>query len=239
MSPRWIPVLQQLLARLSGVSMLLLCLAVTGCDQARSLYSSTFGSSEQEANTLPSEPPLPNYPEPETMKGLSREEVLEILGEPTGRFESGLSGRWFYTGYVVEFSHEGLVTLARRKKVIRRPVGVGVAKVLNYSKNGTEVDLRTLMPPGMVTVVMFHAEWCSACQALGPKIEEMVLEDPDVVLRKVDIVHFGTPVTQQHKIKAVPNFRVFNRNGILVGRETSNIQDVQDHIQNAKNRDSN
>ena len=50
----------------------------------------------------------------------------------------------------------------------------------------------------------------------------------------VDIVNWKTPVTAQYKVKSVPNMRVYDRNGKLVGSPTSDFRKVVKYVQKAK-----
>jgi thioredoxin-like negative regulator of GroEL len=45
----------------------------------------------------------------------------------------------------------------------------------------------------------------------------MASSDPQVALRKIDIVNWRTPVAQQFNIHSIPQVNVYNRGGGLVG----------------------
>jgi len=83
--------------------------------------------------------------------------------------------------------------------------------------HGTQVDINQHLALGNVTVVEFYADWCGPCRMISPSLEQMVQTDPEVALRKIDIVRWGTPVTHQFNISAVPQVNVYNRGGSLVG----------------------
>jgi thioredoxin 1 len=68
-----------------------------------------------------------------------------------------------------------------------------------------------------VTVVEFYADWCGPCRRLSPSLEQMAQIDPEVALRKIDIVRWGTPVARQFNIHSVPQVNVYDRGGRLVG----------------------
>jgi thioredoxin 1 len=40
-----------------------------------------------------------------------------------------------------------------------------------------------------VTVVDFYADWCGPCKQLSPSLEQMARTDPEIALRKIDIVN--------------------------------------------------
>ncbi len=83
--------------------------------------------------------------------------------------------------------------------------------------HGDQVDINQHLALGNVTVVEFYADWCGPCRLLSPSLEQMVSSDPEVALRKIDIVRWGTPVSQQFNIHSVPQVNVYDRGGRLVG----------------------
>ncbi len=109
-----------------------------------------------------------------------------------------------------------------------------IADMAVVSKGGADVDLALLLEPGKVNIVDFYAEWCGPCKAIAPKLEELAKSDPDVVLRKIDIVNWGTPVCVKYGIQSVPNIRVFDRKGKQVGGSTSSIEEVRKLVEQAK-----
>lgn len=82
------------------------------------------------------------------------------------------------------------------------------------------VELTAHLPAGKVTVVDFYAEWCGPCRQLAPWLENFVAGDPDVVLRKVDIVGWQSPVARQYQIRGVPHLQIYDRHGRKVGEMT-------------------
>ncbi len=83
--------------------------------------------------------------------------------------------------------------------------------------HGAQVDINQHLALGNVTVVEFYADWCGPCRLLSPSLEQMASSDPEVALRKIDIVRWGTPVSQQFNIHSVPQVNVYDRGGRLVG----------------------
>ena len=83
--------------------------------------------------------------------------------------------------------------------------------------HGQQVDINQCLASGNVTVVEFYADWCGPCRLLSPSLEQMAQTGPEVVLRKIDIVRWGTQVTQQFHVHSVPQVNVYNRGGGLVG----------------------
>ena len=109
-----------------------------------------------------------------------------------------------------------------------------IEKIRIISNGGQQVDLPSLLAEGKVTIVDFCAEWCGPCRQLGPRLEQLTQNEPDVVLLKIDIENWSTPVVQQFGIRSVPNVRVFDRTGKQRGDATSDFSDVLQQVNQAK-----
>ncbi len=103
-----------------------------------------------------------------------------------------------------------------------------------YKEGGSSIDLNQVIVPGKVTIVDFYADWCGPCRRISPYLEKLATSEKEVFLRKIDIVNWNTPVVRQYNIRSVPNIRVFNRRGEMVGKPTSSYQEVLNHVNNAK-----
>ena len=86
--------------------------------------------------------------------------------------------------------------------------------------HGETVDIQRHCAAGKITIVEFYADWCGPCRILGPKVEERVNRDPDLVLRKINIVDWHSPVCEQNGIRAIPFVQVYDRSGNKVGDMT-------------------
>jgi thiol-disulfide isomerase/thioredoxin len=107
-------------------------------------------------------------------------------------------------------------------------------RVKIISNGGEEVDVSSLLTLGKVTIVDFYAEWCGPCRRIGPQLEQIAKTDPDVVLLKIDIVNWNTPVTRQFGIESVPHVRVFGRTGAQYGEPTPDVKLVMSRVKQAK-----
>ena len=83
--------------------------------------------------------------------------------------------------------------------------------------HGAQVDVKQHLAIGNVTIVEFYADWCGPCKQLYPTIEELAKSDPEVAVRKIDIVDWGSAVSKQYHIDSVPHVEVYDRKGKLVG----------------------
>lgn len=106
--------------------------------------------------------------------------------------------------------------------------------VINIREKGKTIDMGSILVPGKITLVDFYADWCGPCKRLDPALIGFARADDDVVLRKIDIVKWGTPVTQQYNISSIPHVRVYDRQGKMVGSPTSNQKKIGQYIRQAK-----
>ena len=73
-----------------------------------------------------------------------------------------------------------------------------------------------------VVVVDFGANWCGPCKSLVPILDEVVEEDPNKKIVKVDIDE-QEELAAQYKIMSVPTLLVF-KNGEIVDKSIGLIQ---------------
>lgn len=101
--------------------------------------------------------------------------------------------------------------------------------------HGAEVDIAKHLSAGNVTIVDFYADWCGPCRLITPVLEEMVRTDPEIALRKIDIVNWTTPVARQHGVQSIPRVSVYGRTGKLVGTVNgANPEKVRQYVAQAK-----
>ena len=97
------------------------------------------------------------------------------------------------------------------------------------------MDITKHLALGNVTVVDFYADWCGPCRELSPSLEQMVRTDPEIALRKIDIVNWKTAVVKQYNVRSIPQVNVYNRGGRLVGTVVgADIQEVKRYVAQAK-----
>src|SRR5437016_5182041 len=101
--------------------------------------------------------------------------------------------------------------------------------------HGASVDITKHLARGNITVVDFYADWCGPCKQLSPSLEQMARTDPEIVLRKIDIVNWKTAVVKQYNIHSVPQVNVYNRGGRLVGTVVgADVDKVRSYVAQAK-----
>jgi len=161
-----------------------------------------------------------------TIKGKEYKDVAVSRVEPDGvvlKTKSGISKVYFvelpkevqerfhYNPAVASaYSAQQAVNQATR-------TSAGRGQPSEVISHGEQVDIKQCLALGNVTVVEFYADWCGPCRRLSPSLEQMAQTDPEVALRKIDIVRPGTAVVQQFNIRSVPQVNVYNRAGGLVG----------------------
>jgi len=115
------------------------------------------------------------------------------------------------------------------------PVIAGRGQQAEVISHGAQVDIAQHLALGNVTVVDFYADWCGPCKQLSPSLEQMAQADPDIALRKIDIVNWNTAVVKQYNIHSIPQVNVYNRGGLLVGTVVGvDAEEVKRYVAQAK-----
>jgi thiol-disulfide isomerase/thioredoxin len=114
-------------------------------------------------------------------------------------------------------------------------VVAGRGQQVKVISHGASVDITKHLALGNVTVVDFYADWCGPCRHISPSLEQMARTDPEIALRKIDIVNWKTAVVKQYNIRSIPQVNIYNRGGRLVGTVVgAGIQEVKRYVAQAK-----
>jgi len=97
------------------------------------------------------------------------------------------------------------------------PYATPSAPKVEIISRGEPVDIQKHCVPGGITIVDFYADWCGPCRQAGPIIEERVNQDPNLFLRKINIVSWTSPVSKQYGVRSIPFIQVYDSRGIEVG----------------------
>lgn len=198
--------------------------------------------------------PQGNQVDPASLIGLDFNQVTAALGKATGQMGNSQMMIWYYPNYEVRFANGKVIqarpraartsapsplslpSTAPARPVAPRPIASSskVKAVETIRGKGARIDIKEHMPRGKVTIIDFFADWCGPCKAISPHLESLANSDPDVVLRKIDIVTWDTPVVKQYRISSVPNMRVYDANGRQVGKATSSLSEVKAYVAKAK-----
>ena len=111
----------------------------------------------------------------------------------------------------------------------------GRGEAVAVISHGAQVDIHQHLALGNVTVVDFYADWCGPCRQLSPNLEQMARSDPEIALRKIDIVNWKMPVARQYSVHSIPQVNVYNRGGSLVGTiNGADIEQIKRYVAQAK-----
>jgi thiol-disulfide isomerase/thioredoxin len=111
----------------------------------------------------------------------------------------------------------------------------GRGQQVEVISHGAPVDITKHLALGNVTVVDFYADWCGPCKQLSPSLEQMAQTDPEIALRKIDIVNWKTAVARQYHVGPIPQVNIYNRTGRLIGTVVgADAEEVKRYVAQAK-----
>jgi copper chaperone CopZ len=95
--------------------------------------------------------------------------------------------------------------------------------------HGEPYDLKKGLAPGKITIVDFYAEWCGSCRVLGPRLERLLLGNPRLALRKIELPTWESEsarqATREFGLAGLPYVRVYGPDGKLLGAVAGNQSD--------------
>ncbi len=107
-------------------------------------------------------------------------------------------------------------------------------------KGGAKINITDLLARNKITIFDFYADWCGPCRAFSPKVERLIENNPNLALRKVDIVTWKSELSRQiareYQMSGLPFILVFNDSGKLLGRVEGNyIEKIEQIIKENTN----
>jgi thiol-disulfide isomerase/thioredoxin len=101
--------------------------------------------------------------------------------------------------------------------------------------HGQQIDISKHLALGNVTIVDFYADWCGPCKVVDPTIKQLAQSDPEIAVRKIDIVDWSSAVAKQYNVHTLPRVEVYGRKGQLVGTARGADPDqVRQYVAQAK-----
>lgn len=82
--------------------------------------------------------------------------------------------------------------------------------------NGTQENLEGIIAEGKPTIVDFWAPWCGPCKTLGPILDKLAEERPDVNVVKVNVDE-NSDLSIKYGIRSVPAVFIF-KEGTQIGK---------------------
>jgi thiol-disulfide isomerase/thioredoxin len=156
-----------------------------------------------------------------TKSGISKVYFVELPNNVQERFQYNAAIASAYSAQ--QMVNQATVPASRRGEAI------------TVISHGAQVDVNQHLVLGNVTVIDFYADWCGPCRRFSPSLEQMVRNDPEIALRKIDIVNWKTAVVQQFNIHSIPQVNVYDRSGRLVGTVLGgDLQKVKSFVAQAK-----
>lgn len=123
-------------------------------------------------------------------------------------------------------------SLGSRERVVLAAIALVLAAVLLGLRGGLHPqapldklarqspDLQLALSNGKPTLVEFYADWCEACRAMAPAMEQLEQRQHghlDVVLLNVDNPRWQ-PEIDRFEVNGIPQLEFFNADGQPVGR---------------------
>jgi thiol-disulfide isomerase/thioredoxin len=96
------------------------------------------------------------------------------------------------------------------------------ADVADLGRGGQLVDLKPVA--GKLTIFDFWAEWCEPCKDLEPSLVEIARANPNVAIRRVEVIDWDSPVAAQHLTRGgygLPHLKVYDAKGNIVLEQSS------------------
>ena len=158
-----------------------------------------------------------------TKSGISKVYFVELPKDVQEGFHYNAAIASVYSAQ--QAANQSMLAAARRGEAI---------EVISH---GAPVDINQHLVLGDVTVIDFYADWCGPCKQLSPNLEQMARSDPEIALRKIDIVNWKTTVAQQFNVRSIPQVNVYDRSGRLVGTVLGvDFEKVKSYVAQAKSK---
>jgi thioredoxin 1 len=65
---------------------------------------------------------------------------------------------------------------------------------------------------GKITIVDFYADWCGPCKRIGPILEKMAEENPNITVQKVNIDKYKD-LAKEYNVSSIPHIIIYDKQG--------------------------
>ena len=89
-------------------------------------------------------------------------------------------------------------------------------KIRTIVRRGERVALEGFLLKGKYTLFEFYADWSPAWKKMAPEVEAKIKSGDDVVLRRINVRSWNSPVVSQHRITAIPHYKLYDPAGKLM-----------------------
>lgn len=80
--------------------------------------------------------------------------------------------------------------------------------------NGTKENVQELILQEKITIVDFWAEWCGPCRMLGPILDSLASENPEIQVVKVN-VDTESELATEYSIRSIPAVYIFKSGEVI------------------------
>ena len=151
------------------------------------------------------------------LEGVYKVQFHKLSAEVRFRYDPGLVDSKMITSAVED---KGFTVFAEAGKGSYKayPEYPPESDVVVIEREGAEVDIAALLVKGKYTIVDFFADWCGPCRKLGESLVGIIRDNPNIALRKIDIVDWDRPVVQQHMdgVARLPYVVIYDPDGVVV-----------------------
>lgn len=81
---------------------------------------------------------------------------------------------------------------------------------------GQDYDYQSYLLDGRISVVYFYADWCPACQGLGPTMDMVHNRFSSMQVLFMNIGNWNSPVARKYGISFVPYLKIYDEKGQLI-----------------------
>jgi len=97
------------------------------------------------------------------------------------------------------------------------------------ASHGEKIDIAKTVVPGKITVLDYGATWCGPCHVLEARLQRLVMGNPGIAVRRVDVGKWDNAAakqaTSEFRIESLPYVRVYDASGKFVGAQTGGSWD--------------